>query len=249
MKNSAYLSMPLLLLSLATAQASPFKLDNDERKSSYALGVDYMNGLQQDQLALDNEAFLQGIRDVQAGHDNRLGAEGQRKALDYFVVKRLRQRQHLNEQALIESKAFLSDNKSRFGITQLPSGLQYKVLKMASTGRKPRITDGVAVRYRLTDSKGKALMASPADASTQKLLLNAIFPGLQEALLLMKEGDKWQVYIPPELAFGANGTPDGLIRPNQVLVYDLELVAIVPADQAQQEMDKPTIKGGKPNTF
>ncbi len=249
MRKSSYFLILLSLCPLAKAQADKFMLDNDERRASYALGVDYMNGLQQDDLTLDNDAFLQGIRDMQAGHANRLGIEGQRKALDYFIVKRLKQRQVLNEQALIESKAFLSDNKARFGISQLPSGLQYKILKMAVAGRKPTIKDGVAIRYRLTDIKGKQLMASPNDGSTQKLLLNAVFAGLQEALLLMKEGDKWQVFIPPLLAFGANGSPEGIIKPNQTLIYDLELVAIVPAEQAQSEMAKPTITGGKPNTF
>jgi FKBP-type peptidyl-prolyl cis-trans isomerase FklB len=91
-------------------------------------------------------------------------------------------------------------------------------------------------------------MASPSDGS-QKLAMNAIFPGLREALSLMKIGDKWRLFIPPELAFGANGSPEGRVKPNQTLIYELELLNIIPANQARAEMQKPTIIDDKPTTI
>ncbi len=248
MKELNCLVLILIINISSLVHADNFQLKSNEQKSSYALGVDYMNGLYQDNLALDNRAFLQGIKDVQAGLGSRLNPEEQRRALNFFIVKRLKQRQLQSDATLAQGKTYLLENKKHSGVKEQPSGLQYKILKMPNSQQQVTSSDGVAIRYRLFDIKGKQLMASP-EGNSQKLVINAIFPGLQEALLLMKVGEKIEAVIPPELAFGVNGSPDGLIKPNQTLVYELELVSVISAEQAKVEMEKPTLVGGKPNTF
>lgn len=233
------------------AHAERNRLKSDEQKSSYALGVDYMKGLSQDDLNLDSRAFVQGLLDVQSGRGSRLSPAESRKALDLFIVKRIKQRKEKAEQDQVAGRSFLLDNLFREGVKELPSGLQYKVLQQGG-GRSPVAGDGISVRYRLSDTQGKEILSSATDGTPRKIMLEGLIPGWNEALPLMKEGDKWQLFMPPSLGYGASGSPDGRIKPNQTLVYELELVAIVPAEEARAEMDKPIVtnlvRGMQPDT-
>ncbi|WP_347986939.1 FKBP-type peptidyl-prolyl cis-trans isomerase [Methylomonas sp. AM2-LC] len=222
------------------AHADKQALQTESQKISYALGVDYIKGLLEDELELDNRAFLQGIQDMQAGKTSRLTAAETKTALDMFVVQRIRIRQNKTLETLAAGQRFLDENQNREGVHVLPRGLQYKVLTQGSGTTSPTMDDGVSVRYRLSDLDGNELLKSPADGKPKKLVIKHLISGWQQALQQMKPGDKWQLFTPPNLAYGENGSPDGRIKPNQTLVYELELVDIVSADEAQQEMDKPT---------
>jgi FKBP-type peptidyl-prolyl cis-trans isomerase len=123
----------------------------------------------------------------------------------------------------------------------LPSGLQYKILK-AGEGQKPTVQDRVEVRYRGTLINGKEVDSSGKETVTFKLA--QIVPGLREALQRMPAGSKWQIVVPPQLAYGERGMAPA-IMPNATLVFELELVAINPAEsQAPGAGKKPE---GKPS--
>jgi FKBP-type peptidyl-prolyl cis-trans isomerase FklB len=121
------------------------------------------------------------------------------------------------------SQAYLLSNKTKAGVVTLPNGVQYKVIK-AGTGKLPTLNDAVRVRYQ-----GALVDGSRFDAVEEKtpaaLQVAGLLPGLQEALVRMPAGSKWEVVVPPELAYGARGYH--AVGPNAVLIYVIELVGIV----------------------
>jgi FKBP-type peptidyl-prolyl cis-trans isomerase len=141
----------------------------------------------------------------------------------------------LSEQA---NAAFLSANASKPGVAVRPSGLQYRILR-SGYGKRPGPFDSVTVNY-----KGTLINGTVFDATEEGLpatfVVNQLIPGWTEALELMKEGDHWQLVIPANLAYGARGAGNGVIPPNQVLVFDLELVKVTPAPPS-----KPDDQGGE----
>jgi len=118
---------------------------------------------------------------------------------------------------------FLAENKTKDGVVALPSGLQYKILKEGN-GRKPTDADTVECNYRGTLLDGTAFESSNPDRPAS-LKVAAVLPGWREALKLMPVGSKWQLFIPPELAYGTQGR-GGVIGPNATLIFVVELLAI-----------------------
>lgn len=120
--------------------------------------------------------------------------------------------------------AFLEANRHKPGVKVTASGLQYRVIK-AGTGRTPVQTDNVQVVY-----KGQLIDGTVFDqtqpGATATFPAGRLIPGWVEALGLMKEGDRWELVIPANLAYGERGTPGGPIPPNQVLVFEMELLAV-----------------------
>jgi FKBP-type peptidyl-prolyl cis-trans isomerase FklB len=126
---------------------------------------------------------------------------------------------------LKEGKEFLEKNKTTPGVIVLPSGLQYKVLK-DSTGPKPQLTDKVTVHYHGTLIDGKVFDSSIERGEPIQLNVNGVIEGWKEALQLMPTGSKWRLFIPSELAYGENPMSGGIIEPNMVLIFDVELLSI-----------------------
>jgi FKBP-type peptidyl-prolyl cis-trans isomerase FklB len=246
MKKTCYLCCALLLGITPVSHAQNKALDNPQQKYSYALALDYMKKLQRDNLTLDNAAFLKGLQDVQTGSKPLLSPAESRKALDYLIAERVRLHHEQSETNLEAGRTFLLANKFRAGVKELPSGLQYKVLETGSSQRSPKPGDGISVRYRMSDIDGKELLNSSPTGKPRKMLMDGMISAWKEVVPMMQEGAKWQLFVPAELAFGEPGSADGRIKTNQTLVYDLELVAIVPAEDAHAEMDKPEIIGDKP---
>ena len=120
-------------------------------------------------------------------------------------------------------QAFLSANKSKPGVVTLPDGLQYKIIK-EGTGAKPKINDVVTVHYAGTLIDGSEFDSSYKRGEPASFPVNAVIPGWTEALQLMKVGSTWELYIPADLAYGANGAPP-VIGPNQTLIFKVELLA------------------------
>jgi FKBP-type peptidyl-prolyl cis-trans isomerase len=125
---------------------------------------------------------------------------------------------------LKDGQAFLAKNKQQPGVVTLGSGLQYKVVK-EGTGRTPSATDRVRVHYRGTLITGAEFDSSAKLGHPAEFAVNGVIKGWTEALLLMKEGTRWIVYVPPHLAYGERG--GGPIEPNSTLVFDVELVEVV----------------------
>jgi FKBP-type peptidyl-prolyl cis-trans isomerase FklB len=231
----------IILLSLGfalsqTAGADDFKLETDDQKSSYAAGVQYMKALLDDNLTLDNAAFMQGLSDMQTGRESRLTPEETHKALDQIVGLRVLSKKNMEDKRISAGKAFLEENAKQPEVHVLDNGLQYKILSEGNGEEQhPKTEDGVSIRYLISDIDGKQLQASKAD-SAPKLLVKVLIPAWQEALKLMKPGDKWRLFMPPQLAFGKHGSRDGSVKSEQTLISDLELVALVSAEEAEAEM-------------
>jgi FKBP-type peptidyl-prolyl cis-trans isomerase len=126
-----------------------------------------------------------------------------------------------NKQAGI---AFLAENKGKEGVVTLPSGLQYKILK-AGDGKTPAASDTVECNYRGTLLDGTEFDSSYSRGQPAKLTLSAIISGWREALKLMPVGSTWQLFVPPELAYGERGNGRG-VGPNETVIYEMELLAI-----------------------
>ncbi len=122
--------------------------------------------------------------------------------------------------------AYLAANSHKPGVVVRPSGLQYSILK-SGFGVRPRPTDTVTVNYVGTLINGKLFDGNEPTTPAQ-FTVNKLIPGWTEALGLMRVGDKWRLVIPANLAYGARGAGDGLIPPNQVLVFDMELLSTAP---------------------
>ena len=123
-----------------------------------------------------------------------------------------------------ESEKFLTSNKSKSGVKELASGLQYKVIKNGN-GKMPKGEDKVTVHYRGTLIDGTEFDSSYKRNEPAQFKINQVIKGWTEGLQLMKEGSKWELYIPSSLAYGQNGA-GGLIGPNQALIFEVELIRV-----------------------
>jgi FKBP-type peptidyl-prolyl cis-trans isomerase len=123
-----------------------------------------------------------------------------------------------------DEEAFLEDNKAKEGVVTLESGLQYKILK-AGTGDKPTLKDKVVVEYRGSFIDGTEFSNSRSRGKPGIFAVGTAIKGWQQALQLMPVGSTWQLFVPAHLAYGERGA-GGLIRPNSMLVFETELVAI-----------------------
>ncbi len=124
-----------------------------------------------------------------------------------------------------KGQEYLAQNAKKEGVKSLPDGLQYKVEK-EGTGKSPAATDTVVVHYKGTLIDGTEFDSSYKRGQPAEFPVNRVIKGWTEALQLMKEGAKWTLYIPSDLAYGARGTPGGPIGPNQTLIFEVELIKV-----------------------
>jgi FKBP-type peptidyl-prolyl cis-trans isomerase len=205
-----------------TPDSSPFK--TPKAKASYAIGMQVGGSLHKQGVDVDPDILLQGMKDAMSGK-TQMNDEEARAALMALQTEMRAKAQAGAEATKKEGEAYLAANKSKPGVTALPSGLQYKVLK-AGTGEKPTATDKVVCNYRGTLINGTEFDASEKHGGPATFPVNQVIKGWTEALQLMPVGSKWQLFIPPDLAYGERGTPDGSIPPNSTLVFEVELVSI-----------------------
>ena len=133
-------------------------------------------------------------------------------------------RKEMSEKNKMEGVKFLSENKNKEGVVELPSGLQYKIITDGK-GKSPGPTDTVETHYRGTLLDGTEFDSSYKRGQTAEFPVNRVIAGWTEALQLMKEGSKWELYIPGDLAYGPNGA-GGDIGPNATLIFEVELIAV-----------------------
>jgi len=205
------------------------KLESQKDKVSYSIGLNIGNSFKRDSVTIVPEAFLRGVMDATADSAHRLMSDSSVQATmmafqQEMRAKRIENAKALGERNRIAEEAFLSGNAKKPSIITLPSGLQYKVLT-EGTGKRPKATSTVTMNY-----VGKLLDGTEFDNS-YKRGEPATFPvtgnikGLSEALQLMKEGSKWELYIPSKLAYGEAGA-GGVIPPNSALMFEVELLSV-----------------------
>ncbi len=218
----------LILFSVAVlwaSQAMAVDLKTDKQRFSYMVGMQIGQQLKNDNIDLDEAAFMAAIKDAASGAESQLSKEDMQATLQRIQQQRDAEAKKAGEENLAEGQKFLAANKDRPGVKELPSGLQYKVIK-AGTGASPKATDTVEVDYRGTLIDGREFDSSYSRGKPATFQVNGVIEGWQEALQAMKEGAKWQIYVPAELAYGSRGA-GALIGPNATLIFDVELHKIV----------------------
>ncbi len=214
----------------ATPANSSQVLPTQKDKISYALGMNLGINLHRQSVDIDPAILMQGLKDGIAGNKPLLSEEEVRGVLTQLQEDMRKQQAEKAQQVgatnKTEGDAFLAANKSKEGVVTLPSGLQYKILKQG-TGPKPVLNDTVACNYRGTLVSGKEFDSSYGRGEPTTFTVNGVIKGWSEALQLMPVGSKWQLFIPPDLAYDGRGAgPD--IGPNATLIFEVELVSIQP---------------------
>jgi FKBP-type peptidyl-prolyl cis-trans isomerase FklB len=204
------------------------ELKDQKDKESYSFGYQFGQNLKSQGVDINLDIYTSGIRDALGGKEPRMSQEEIRAAIaevqKRVMASRQKEWKEKGEKNLAESKAFLEENKKKEGIKTLPSGLQYKVITEGS-GKTPKATDTVTVHYRGTLINGTEFDSSYKRGQPATVQVKAVIRGWTEVLQLMKEGSKWQLFIPPELAYGERGTA-GQIQPNSALIFEMELISI-----------------------
>lgn len=224
----ALLGAALLLSACGGTGSGSAKLDTDDQKASYGIGLDMGRSLQPAGERLDMPAFLKGIEDALAGTDPALDQETIQTALQAFSQSIMEAQQAERTQAAETNKAdgdaYLAENGAREGVTTTESGLQYEVIRQ---GDGPRATADQQVRlhYKGTLIDGTEFDSS-YDGEPAVFPVGQVIPGFSEALQLMPMGSHYRVVIPSELAYGANGAGQN-IGPNATLIFEIETLEIV----------------------
>jgi FKBP-type peptidyl-prolyl cis-trans isomerase len=187
---------------------------------SYCVGMSIAESLAQQNLSnLSIDAFTEAIEDVFEGKELRYTPE-QANAIIQQYMQRVTQEQFASNKAAGEQ--FLSDNFKKEGVKTTLSGLQYEILSEGE-GTHPGPTSQVTVHYHGTLVDGTIFDSSVQRGTPATFGVNQVIPGWTEALQLMKKGAKYRLYIPQELAYGANA-PGGVIQPYMALIFDVELL-------------------------
>ena len=217
-----------VLMALMTAPVMAQDVTSDKGKLSYSVGWDIGKDIQRRGAEFDVETIIAAIRDSAAGKDPQ-GPNDEMVALLTELQQRVRQEQaeafqKLGEENQKKSEEFLAANKAKSGIVSLPSGIQYRIIDEGE-GARPTMDSTVKVHYRGSKVNGLEFDSSFARGVPEQFTVNSVLKGWQEVLPLMKTGATWQIFVPPELAFGARGNPP--VGPNETLIFDLKLVEIV----------------------
>ena len=226
-KKGVKMKFPLLILSgmlLLANQAIAGEnliLKNQKDKISYIIGIDIGKNLRNQSIDVDPDILARGIKDVISGKKPLMTEQEVQDTAAAFQKEMMAK---LGEKNKKEGEAFLAGNKQREGVKTLPSGLQYKVIKTGS-GKKPKLTDTVVTQYRGTLIDGTEFDSSYRRGKPATFPVNGVIPGWTEALQLMEEGSKWQLVIPPNLAYGEQARGRD-IPPNSTLIFELELISI-----------------------
>ena len=199
------------------------KYTDELDKVSYSLGLSIASNLISSGVTTINaEAFIDGLNVVFSGKMPEIMPDEANNILqDYFD----KLQQAKGTEAKDEGEKFLAENKKKEGVVALPSGLQYKILT-AGNGPKPKASDTVKCHYEGRLINGTVFDSSIRRNEPAEFPVSGVIAGWVEALQLMPVGSKWQLYIPSELAYGTHGAGQS-IGPNQTLIFDVELLAII----------------------
>lgn len=207
------------------------ELKTEQDSLAYAIGLQWGKNLMVDDLKLDSDVIKAGLEDAYQEAPKLTDAEMQTILTNLqqkLQDKRMKEQQQASSNNLEKANQFLEKNKTAEGVKTTASGLQYKVLKEGN-GVSPKATDNVKVHYHGTLLDGKVFDSSVERGQPAEFPLNRVIPGWTEGLQLMKKGAKYRFYIPPGLAYGAQGA--GSIGPNSLLIFDVELIDVNPAKQ------------------
>ena len=199
------------------------EINSELERFSYSLGMSIAGNLIQSGVTKVNpELFLEAFKDVFGGIQPKIHPEEANKILEDFIGK-VNADKVAN--TLEEGLKFLEEKRKKEGVVELPSGLQYKVLKEGD-GEIPTANDKVKCHYHGTLIDGAVFDSSVQRGQPAVFPVNGVIKGWVEALQLMSAGSKWRLFIPSDLAYGSNGA-GASIGPNSTLIFDVELLEII----------------------
>ncbi len=217
-------TLSCLFTAPAVLMAQP---ETQEQKAAYAIGVNFVQSLKVQGIKLDGDSLVQGVQDSFNGK-LVLSEDEMIQAFNEFKTQLLKQQQQGIQEKSTKNKqlgdAFLAQNKKKEGVITLASGLQYKIIT-SGKGSSPEATDKVTTHYRGTLIDGTEFDSSYSRNKPSTFPVNGVIPGWVEALQLMHVGDKWQLFIPAELAYSERAVGD-VIKPNSTLIFEIELLKI-----------------------
>ena len=224
------MSLRSAALCLALAAALPAAAQEpttDKGKLSYAVGYEIGRDFQERNMDVDINTVIRALQDGFAKRNPAVPEETMKDSLTKMREKMMGEAkakfETLANENKVKSDKFMSENKTKKGIVVLPSGVQYRVIEEGS-GRRPTATSEVTVHYRGSLTNGFEFDSSFARNQPAQFKVDSVLKGWQEVLPLMKIGDHWQVFLPPEKAYGLRG--QGPIGPNEALVFDIKLIDV-----------------------
>ena len=225
-----YLSIAIVGLvfagSTCAADEKPGLQDENDR-INYSLGYQIGGDLKRQQVEVNGDILLRGIEDAMSDAAPLLGADEMHKTLidlkRRVVALQAQERVAAQQENLQAGEAFLAENAKRDGVVSLPSGMQYRVIE-AGSGKQPVATDTVTVHYRGTLIDGTEFDSSYRRNKPATFRADRVIEGWREALQLMQEGAKWELFIPAKLAYGDKGA--GKIQPNSTLIFEVQLIEV-----------------------
>jgi FKBP-type peptidyl-prolyl cis-trans isomerase FklB len=226
------LLIPIMIASCGKSSVSSSKIKTKEDSLSYAFGIVNYNALLYDSLKLNPMIVAKAMIDGEKGKP-AMSDESARGYIMMFLnqretetmAKRAEQNKEMYKVYIAENEAFLAKNKERTGVIVTPSGLQYEVVKMG-TGPKPTADSEVKVHYTGTLIDGTEFDSSHKRNQPAQFMVSGVIPGWTEALQLMPVGSTFRLYLPENIAYGANGAGD-VVQPFSTLIFDVELLDII----------------------
>jgi len=221
------------------AEAPPAELTTQEQKLSYIFGQNIGSQFKTETMKIDVDVFAMGVKDAIAGVEPKLAEADVMEALQKFQEEKMAEQQKSFDEAstknIAQGEAFMAENAKKEGVVTLESGLQYKIIEEGE-GAVPTETSTVEVHYKGTLIDGTEFDSSFKRGVPASFGVTQVIPGWTEALMLMKEGAKWELYIPPSLAYGPGGA-GGLIGPEQTLIFEVELLKANVDEKAEGDTD------------
>ena len=228
MKLHLIAALSILFLAFQVSAEENLVLKNQKDRASYIIGMEIGKTFKKQSIDIDADILTRGIKDAISGEKPLLTEQEIQETMAAFqkeaMAKQVELAKALGEKNKREGEAFLVKNKEKEGVKTLPSGLQVLVIK-GGTGKKPNINDSVTTHYRGTLIDGTEFDSSYRHGQPVPFPVSGVIAGWTEALQLMEEGAKWQLFIPPNLAYGEQGK-GGVIGPNATLIFEIELISI-----------------------
>ena len=231
MKHIFIIVLSLTLLFDVCLADENLDLKDKKTRLSYSVGYQVGGDFKRQGKDINPEVLLKGVKDALSGNEPLMTQKEMRTTLiNLQKAVAAAQEQKMKTQAeknLAEGMVFLAENKKKEGVKTLPSSLQYKVITEGS-GKTPGEADSVTVHYRGILIDGREFDSSYRRNKPLTFRVDRVIAGWTEALQLMKEGAKWQLFIPPELGYGNKRA--GKIEPNSTLIFEVELISIKTAE-------------------
>jgi FKBP-type peptidyl-prolyl cis-trans isomerase FklB len=229
-----------------TEQKTSSAYASNTERASYGIGLNMANNVKGAPFELDNDAIVKGVTDGLAGAEQQVTQEDISKAIQTLQEEYFEKQKLEREKSAEIGKTYLAENAKKPNIKVTESGLQYEVIQ-SGKGRTPKETDKVKTHYHGTLISGEVFDSSVERGEPAEFQVNRVIKGWTEALQLMKEGDKWRLHIPAELAYGER-SPSPKIPPNSALVFEVELLEVVDPKAAQPVASEKAVDKGVKET-